>query len=293
MLNVANKLVYSPHDYPNSVYAAAVVQRPELPGEPAGQVRPDVGLHLPAGHRAGLPRRVRHQARRPQGRAVAARRSPPIWRATSTTTARRTSPAGKHGLSWTFWSWNPELRRHRRHPGRRLEHGEPEQDGLPDADRVRPRQRARVGDRQPPPTSCSRSPRRRPRPSPSTSTPWPATRPAQRLHRQQRLGHLRRRASRARRSPSRSRADTLNEPQRAFHRRADQRPRRHHHARHRHRHHRRRRSGRRVTPPVTPPVTSTRHATHDATSRIRRPQRPVRGHRYLERRLQCQRHRPQ
>ena len=51
---------------------AAVVQRPELSGEPAGQVHPDVGLHLPAGHRAGLPGRVRHQAGRPQGRALAA-----------------------------------------------------------------------------------------------------------------------------------------------------------------------------------------------------------------------------
>ena len=25
-------------------------------------------------------------------------------------------PAGDKGVSWTFWSWNPELRRHRRHP---------------------------------------------------------------------------------------------------------------------------------------------------------------------------------
>ena len=35
------------------------------------------------------------------------RPSPPTWRATSTTTARATSPAGNKGVSWTFWSWNP------------------------------------------------------------------------------------------------------------------------------------------------------------------------------------------
>ena len=73
-------------------------------------------------------------------------------------------PAGKQGISWTFWSWNPELRRHRRHPGRRLEHGEPGEARLPDAHRVQPRQRHGRPRRATPPTSCSRSPRPRPAP---------------------------------------------------------------------------------------------------------------------------------
>ncbi len=46
-------------------------------------------------------------------------------------------PAGKQGVSWTFWSWRPQFQRYRRHPGRRLADGEPGQDGLPRTHPVR------------------------------------------------------------------------------------------------------------------------------------------------------------
>ena len=60
---------------------------------------------------------------RPQGRAVARRRSPPTWRAISTTTARRDIAAGDKGVSWTFWSWNPNSGDTGGILRRRLEHG--------------------------------------------------------------------------------------------------------------------------------------------------------------------------
>ena len=101
-----NKLVYSAHDYPNSVYGPAVVPGQRLPGEPAGQVRPDVGLHLQAGHRAGVLGEFGTKLTDPKDApwldAITAYLAGDLDNNGTSDIA-----AGDKGVSWTFWSWNP------------------------------------------------------------------------------------------------------------------------------------------------------------------------------------------
>ena len=146
--------------------------------------------------------------------------------------------------SWTFWSWNPNSGDTGGILANDWNTREPEQDGVPDADRVRLRQR-RVGRRQ----------RRPARHLPADAVgardrdgdgglPHRGGHGGQRrLHRQQRHGDLRGRRDRARRSPSPITPDTLGRGQRAVQRGAEQRRTAPPWPRHRRRHHRRRRRG--------------------------------------------------
>ena len=100
----------------------AVVPGQRLPGEPAGQVRPDVGLHLQGGDRAGVHRRVRHQPHRPQGRAVA--RGHHLLPGGRPRQQRHDRHRGRRqGRELDLLVVEPQLGRHRRHPGQRLAHG--------------------------------------------------------------------------------------------------------------------------------------------------------------------------
>ena len=71
VLNVPNKLVYSPHDYPDSVYQQPWFSDPSYPANLPAKFAQMWGYIYQAGHRAGLPGRVRHQAGRSQGCALA------------------------------------------------------------------------------------------------------------------------------------------------------------------------------------------------------------------------------
>ncbi len=63
-LSRPDRLVYSPHEYATSVYAPAVVRRPGLPRQHAGDLGPVLGLPGQAEHRPAADGRVRHDAAR-------------------------------------------------------------------------------------------------------------------------------------------------------------------------------------------------------------------------------------
>ena len=201
VLNVPNKLVYSPHDYPDSVYPQPWFSDPSYPANLPAKFDPDVGLHLPAGHRAGLARRVRHQAGRSQGRALAPGDHRRISAATSTMTARRTSrpastasagPSGRGipnsgdtgGILADDWKTVNQTK---------LAYLTPIEFSLGSAPGAPPAT---------PPTSRSPCPRRPRSRDGGLSTRSPATADGSDFTASQRLAHLRDRASRARRSRS-------------------------------------------------------------------------------------------
>ena len=59
-LYVANRLVYSPHDYAHLRLPPELVRRPGLPGQPAGHLGQVLGLPVQAEHRPDHAGRVRH-----------------------------------------------------------------------------------------------------------------------------------------------------------------------------------------------------------------------------------------
>jgi hypothetical protein len=119
-LNVPNKLVYSAHDYPNSVYPQPWFQAANYP---AGPVHANVGLHLSAEHCPRVGWRVWHQAGGSQGRPVAegahrlhGRRLQQQWHLGPCARQQR--------YQLDLLVVESQLGRHRWHPGRRLDDGE-------------------------------------------------------------------------------------------------------------------------------------------------------------------------
>ena len=101
----ANKLVYSPHDYPELGLRPAVVRGRQLPANLPAKFDQMWGYLYKQGI-APVSRRVRHQAHDPKD-------APWLEAITSYLAGDLDSngtpdiPAGKQGVSWTYWSWNP------------------------------------------------------------------------------------------------------------------------------------------------------------------------------------------
>ena len=94
-LNVANRLVYSPHEYATSVYHQTWFDDPDLPGEHAGHLGQVLGLPVQAEHRADHDGRVRHHpGQDPKDK---------VW----LQNLMAYTGTGVNGMSFTYWSWNP------------------------------------------------------------------------------------------------------------------------------------------------------------------------------------------
>ena len=115
-----NRLVYSAHDYPASVYPQPWFSDPSYPDNLPGLGR-ELGLPVQAEHRAGPAGRVRHDAGRPDQRPAVAH-----GRLIGTTCG-----TGDGADQLDVLVVEPELRRHRRHPQGRLDDRQPRQGGLP------------------------------------------------------------------------------------------------------------------------------------------------------------------
>ena len=106
-LNQPGRLVYSPHDYPASVYQADVVQRSELSEQPAGGLGSQLGLSCSA-------RDIAPVLLGEFGSKLATT-SDQQWFDKMTAylggdldgNGTNDLAAGQQGISWTYWSWNP------------------------------------------------------------------------------------------------------------------------------------------------------------------------------------------
>ncbi len=70
VLTTPNRVVYSPHDYPASVYNQKWFSDADYPNNLPGHLGQELGLPPETGHRAGSARRIRHDAADGLGQAV-------------------------------------------------------------------------------------------------------------------------------------------------------------------------------------------------------------------------------
>ena len=105
--NVAGRLVYSPHDYPASVYPQPWFSDPNYPTNLPAVWDRELGLPVPPGDRAGPARRVRHQAADHLRRTSGSSKMVAYLGGDLDGNGDVDMPAGQQGPSWTWWSWNP------------------------------------------------------------------------------------------------------------------------------------------------------------------------------------------
>ncbi len=142
-LDVANKLVYSPHDYPNSVYAQPWFQGPDFPANLPAKFDQMWGYIFKEGiapiYIGEFGTGLTDPKDAPWFEAITSYLSGDLDNNGTSDLA-----AGQKGASWTFWSWNPNSGDTGGIPEQRLEHPEPGEACVSDADPVRvPRRRGR------------------------------------------------------------------------------------------------------------------------------------------------------
>ena len=106
MLNVPNRVVYLPHDYPELGMGATVVPGRQLRcGSPA-KFRSEWGYIHEQNIATDLDRRIRDQAGRPEGCGVV--RGHHLYLSGDfDNNGTIDIPAGTEDMSWAYWSWNP------------------------------------------------------------------------------------------------------------------------------------------------------------------------------------------
>ena len=106
-LNVANKLVYSPHDYPDSVYAQPWFQGPDFPGNLPAKFDQMWGYiyqqNIAPVYLGEFGSNLSDPKDAPWLKAITA-----YLGGDFNNDGTKDIAAGQHGPSWTFWSWNPD-----------------------------------------------------------------------------------------------------------------------------------------------------------------------------------------
>ena len=93
---VANRLVYSPHEYATSVYHQTWFDDPTYPANMPAHLGQLLGLPVQAEHRPDHGRRVRHARCRAD--------IDKVW----LQNLMAYMGTGVNGMSFTYWSWNPD-----------------------------------------------------------------------------------------------------------------------------------------------------------------------------------------
>jgi chitinase len=106
-LNTPNKLVYSPHDYPDSVYAQPWFQEPDFPGNLPAKFDQMWGYiyqqDIAPVYLGEFGTNLTDPKDTPWLKAITA-----YLGGDFNNDGARDIPAGQYGPSWTFWSWNPD-----------------------------------------------------------------------------------------------------------------------------------------------------------------------------------------